>query len=435
MNRNYNTIAYFAFLIMLCAASLASATANPPPDFGDDYTLPKPQVPEAPPDVMTVVDLAVLAACLALSAYLSLKKRARTGLFLLGLFCLGYFGFFRHGCICPIGAIQNVTMMVFQSDYVASFTIIMFFVLPILFALFFGRVFCGAVCPLGAIQDLVTLRPLRVPAWLQSALSILAFVYLGLAVLFAATGSAFIICRYDPFVSFFRMNGSFNMILLGVSFLAVGIFVGRPYCRFFCPYGVILNLGSTFSKWRLKISPTECIQCRLCEDACPYGAIKKPSDVTHPGGRTYGKGMLALLCVLLPVFILLGGYTGNKLHVLLSKSHPTVALAERVMLESAGEVKGTTDASDAFRTTGRSPEDLYTEARGIQEEFALGATILGIAVGCVAGFKMIRLFMRRKRTEYEADKGECLSCGRCFSSCPVEQKRRKEKKESRKETL
>ncbi|MCL5098356.1 MAG: molybdopterin-dependent oxidoreductase, partial [Candidatus Omnitrophica bacterium] len=37
----------------------------------------------------------------------------------------------------------------------------------------------------------------------------------GAAVLFAATGSGFIICQYDPFVSFFRRSGSVNMLAIG----------------------------------------------------------------------------------------------------------------------------------------------------------------------------------------------------------------------------
>ncbi len=47
------------------------------------------------------------------------------------------------------------------------------------------------------------IRPVAVPGWLESGLRLFAYAYLGAAVLFAATGSAFIICRYDPFVGFF----------------------------------------------------------------------------------------------------------------------------------------------------------------------------------------------------------------------------------------
>ncbi|MHC5074726.1 MAG: 4Fe-4S binding protein, partial [Planctomycetota bacterium] len=104
----------------------------------------------------------------------------------------------------------------------------------LVFTLFFGRTFCSAVCPLGAIQDLVLLRPVQVAPCLEGGLRLFAYIYLGAAVLLAATGSAFIICRYDPFVSFFRITGHMSLLVLGVCFLLIGMFVGRPYCRFIC---------------------------------------------------------------------------------------------------------------------------------------------------------------------------------------------------------
>ena len=60
--------------------------------------------------------------------------------------------------------------------------------------------------------------------------------------------------------------------------LLIGVFVGRPYCRFLCPYGVLLNLASRLSRWRVTITPSACVQCRLCEKSCPLGAIEVPSE-------------------------------------------------------------------------------------------------------------------------------------------------------------
>jgi formate hydrogenlyase subunit 6/NADH:ubiquinone oxidoreductase subunit I len=41
----------------------------------------------------------------------------------------------------------------------------------------------------------------------------------------------------------------------------------------------------------------------------------------------------------------------------------------------------------------------------------------------VVGVKLIHLSIRRRRTEYQPDKANCVSCGRCFWYCPVEQLR------------
>ena len=108
---------------------------------------------------MRDLDIAMLAAGLALAAWLILKRRSRNGVMLLSIGALAYFGFYRKGCICPIGAIQNVTLSLVDPRYLISFGVIAFFFLPLVAALLFGRVFCGGVCPLGAVQDLVLLRP------------------------------------------------------------------------------------------------------------------------------------------------------------------------------------------------------------------------------------------------------------------------------------
>jgi len=155
--------------------------------------------------------------------------------------------------------------------------VLAFFLLPLVFALFFGRTYCAAVCPHGAIQDLVVVKPVTVPRWLDQSLGVLPYAFLGAGLLFAATGSTFIICRWDPFVPIFRRNGGMTILLAGAAFLLLGMFVGRPYCRFACPYGALLKLASKVSRWRVRITPGLCTQCKLCEKSCPFGAIREPS--------------------------------------------------------------------------------------------------------------------------------------------------------------
>ncbi|MCK4291741.1 MAG: 4Fe-4S binding protein [Planctomycetes bacterium] len=405
-------------------AKIAAPQRFPPPEFESGYDLPpSPAAPHPRQSIYEYIDVAVLLAALILASYLVLKMRSRRAIFVLMVFSLVYFGFWRKGCVCPIGAIQNIVLSIFDRDYAVPITVSAFFLLPLIFTLFFGRVFCSAVCPLGAIQDLVLLRPVSVPDWLASGLRVFAYLYLGLAVLFAATGSAFLICRYDPFVSFFRLSGNLNILIIGACFLVVGLFIGRPYCRFFCPYGVILRQLSRLSRWRVTITPDECIGCRLCEDACPFGAIRKPADEWSATEYVRGKKTLALLILLLPVLILFCGWAGARFKNVTSRMHSTVRLAERIYLEEAGEVEGTTDASLAFRATGREVKDLYEEASGVRGQFAIGGWLLGGFMGLVIGVKLTAVSVWRQRTDYEADRAGCLACGRCFKHCPRERLR------------
>jgi len=417
-----------ALMLVLCGQAL-SVERFPPPDFETGYEFPGTTTPLPQSGTVELLDVLVLFAALVAASVLVLKKRSRRGIFCLSVISLLYFGFWRKGCICSIGAIQNVTLTLFDPTYAIPLAAPLFFLLPLLFALFFGRVFCGGVCPLGVIQDLVLVRPLPLPRWLESGLRVFAYVFLGAAVLFAATGSAFLICRYDPFVGFFRMNGNANVMLLGASLLVIGMFVGRPYCRFICPYGIILRQFSRLSKWRVTITPDDCIKCRLCEDACPFGAIQGPTEDWPASEYKQGRQRLIKLLVLVPVLVVLGGGLGYVARPMLARMHATVRLAERVFLEESAQVEDRTDASEAFRATGQTVEALYAEATGLRARFGLGGAGLGAFLGLVISLKLIGVSVKRQHSEYEAERAGCVACARCYRSCPRERLRLKQANE------
>lgn len=413
------TRALFIGLLLAVMGPLGAEENFPPPEFSSGYQFPPMLTPYPRAAIFGWIDLAVLVGALAAAAYLALRMRSRRYLWLLTLFSLAYFGFYRHGCICPVGATQNVMLALAQRGYTLPILVGAFFVLPLMTALVAGRAFCAGVCPLGAAQEVVLLRPVRVPVWLEQSLGLIPFLYLGLAALLAWTGSTFLICRYDPFVSFFRLGGSAGLVGLGVVMLALGTVVGRPYCRFLCPYGALLRLLSPLSKWRVKITPADCVNCHLCADACPYGAIRVPTPA-HSGPRRTGKGLLAALLAALPLLLVLGGWLGYGTAGSLARVDPTVTLAERVWMEEQGYAPGTTYASEAFYKTGRTRESLYAEAAAVRARFVPGTMLLGAWVALVLGVRLIGLSVRRRRTGYEADPGACLLCGRCYHACPVQ---------------
>ena len=418
---------FVCLLAAICVLPLAATAVErfPRPDFESGYTQPTATHPDPRSRAAEHVDGAVFLAAMAGATWLALKGRSRRGLFLLTVFSLLYFGFWRKGCVCPVGSVQNMALALSTSEYAIPISVVVIFAVPLLVALFAGRTFCAAVCPLGAIQEIAALKPVKVPAWLDELLRLLAPLYLGLGVLFAATGAGFVICRFDPFVGLFRLGSHFGMLAFGILLLAVGVFVCRPYCRYLCPYGVLLGWCSTLSRRHLTITPDECIQCRLCEDACPFGAIRAPSPDTYPESREKGSRRLGLLLVLLPVLIGAGAAAGRLAGKPLSHAHATVRLSERLLAESAAGDGRMTLESETFRGSGEPVESLFAEGLAIRGRFAHGATWLGAFMGLVVGGRLISRARRHYREDYEPDRATCFSCGRCFSYCPREQVRLK----------
>lgn len=415
-------ITALALLALLFAPALVAGAAEmrfPPPDFQTGYTLPDLYTPQSASS-NGWIDALILFAALSATTWMVFKARSRQGLFVISIFSLGYFGFYRTGCICPVGSTQNVMAAVFVPDVSVSIAVLSFFVMPLLFSLFFGRVFCASVCPLGAMQELVAIAPIRISPALDRTLGLGRYIYLGLSVLGVATGAGFLICRYDPFVGIYRLGHSYGMLLAGAVILLLGVFVARPYCRFLCPYGVLLGWMSRFSKWHLDIPPSPCVSCRLCENSCPYNAIDMPTPSHLVEDPAVGKRRIRMLVVLSPILIALGAVAGYLMHEPLARMHPKVALSERIALEDAKLVQGDLLESRTFRAGQQTTADLNAQAMGIREQFKTGGAWLGGFVALIICLKLIGLSSVPKREIYTPHKETCFSCGRCYPYCPVE---------------
>lgn len=425
---------YVALVMLLLAGTAWAEERFPPPEFRGGYKIPTEQQPlprasKAIQESLGIsgdmfwswVDVGVLAAALGLAVYFVHVKRTRWGVFGLTIFSLAYFGFYREGCVCAVGSIQNVAAAAFN-PYALPWTVAAFFGLPLIVAIFAGRVFCAGVCPLGVIQDVFLFKPVQVPSWVEASLGLFAHFYLGLAVVLAATGTDFIICSYDPFVPMYRMSGTSGMLLIGAALLVASMFVGRVYCRFICPYSVLLRGISRLAQWKVHVSPKECIDCRLCETSCPFGALKHP--VREPASRQQarqrlliGIGVTAFLLALLPL-------TGWKWGPMLGRMDRTVQLAEQVNREENDAKIKRTDESKAWRLTGEPAQDLIQRATNVQWKLGLGGAILGLWMAIAVGNRLIRWSLPSKQTIYDADAAGCVACARCFEYCPVELQRR-----------
>ena len=82
--------------------------------IGEGYVTPEVQHPLSRSLMRQIIDVVLLGLAMGFAAWLALRRRSRAGLVTLTAVCVAYFGFYREGCICPIGSIQNVAFSLFN---------------------------------------------------------------------------------------------------------------------------------------------------------------------------------------------------------------------------------------------------------------------------------------------------------------------------------
>ena len=452
---------------LVCARGLCEARF-PKPDFTSGYQYPEITHGVPMEQLWNVVDVVLLVAMMSGVVWAAYRRRSRAVIYSTSIISVLYFGFFRSGCVCSIGSIQNVTLALTDPSYHLPWYVILIFLLPIVFTLLFGRVFCAGVCPLGALQELINVRNLRISKAVAATLGIIPWVYLAFTILYAATRSQFLICRFDPFVGIFRLGGDLGIIVFGIALLVMSVFVGRPFCQYLCPYGAVLSIFASLSYKKLRITDKTCINCGLCIRSCPVDAICTPQKSKMKEARMTGVKRIIVFAILLPLFTIAGAFLVGKNSDALSKAHKSVYLYEQIS-EIRGErlgvrVKGKVESGkrgqktltsnpstltspptqgdsggllnstpstlnstpstlnslevETFNAQGRSIEELKAEVDIIRHQYSIYSYLAGALIGFVIGFKLLKLSLKRSRNTYEIDSARCTMCGKCFEYCP-----------------
>ncbi len=147
--------------------------------------------------------------------------------------------------------------------------------------LVWGRVFCGFLCPFGALQDfldrLVPSRFKRVLSGRVHRIGLKAkYGVLALILLPALAGSGASVYQYfEPFGTVFFLSTNAVLWAIAGGILVASAVVPRFYCRYVCPLGAALAVGSLVSLRRIR-RVEQCDYCKVCEQKCPTGAIEGP---------------------------------------------------------------------------------------------------------------------------------------------------------------
>lgn len=393
----------------------------PKPDFESGYQYPDLYYHTPNELLWEVLDVVMLLALL-LTATWAIYKR-RKPMIWVSVVSVLYFGFFREGCVCSVGSIQNVVLALADGTYSMPWNVLLFFLLPVVFALIFGRVFCSGVCPIGALQELVNVRNGKMNKAVEAVLGLLPWLYLILTILFAATRSQFLICRFDPFIGIFRLGGDMGLLVFGIVLLVISVFTGRPFCRFLCPYGALLSLFSAVSVRKIEITQKKCINCELCHNACPVDAIRAPYANNVKEERTEGVKRIIGYMLVLPVLMAAGALLMRASSDSLSTANREVRLYEMVTeYEAQSDPQTIPLEVEAFYMEGRTMDDLAASADAVRAQFRTISTWCGAFMGLVLSIALIRFSVKRRRETYEIDMSSCVACGKCFEYCPQNKK-------------
>jgi len=163
-------------------------------------------------------------------------------------------------------------------------------------------------------------------------------------------------------------------------------------------------------------------ECKLCTTSCPFDAIRNPTLQKVTKGSREGLQRFIIYALLIPLWVAAGGFTGWKTHVWLSKANPDVYLTE--LLIAHPEMKNDKNNIDVqtFLSSGKTMEMLINDASVTRKKFLYGSMAAGAFIGLVIGITLLNQVIFRRNTDYQPDRGECYSCGRCMDYCPVEKK-------------
>ncbi len=177
----------------------------------------------------------------------------------------------------PMGTVKDAIVL-FGSMRVIFPPRLIAFSIFLLMVVLVNKFICSWGCQLGTLQDLIfrlnrdskdrkgLFGRIKIPFIISNSIRIFFFLLLtGVAFIWATD----IVEVIDPFKIFKpQVIGIAGGLFIGL-ILLLSLFVYRPWCHFFCPFGLAGWLAEKISIFKIKVDYDKCISCEVCSKACP----------------------------------------------------------------------------------------------------------------------------------------------------------------------
>lgn len=219
--------------------------------------------------------------CIILIDAKMMTRKVRIGIYLITILLGGVLLGGIPNAVMPVQ--QILTTIGIRGGF--SYLLPAIIILGVLLAssLLIGRIFCGYACPLGVLQELISKinfksnikeqkkAKYRIEVSSQVSNKV-RWIFL-IVITMASVWSILLLPVLNPLNGFSVVKSPLTLTLLIplvglITVCIASVFLYRPWCRFFCPFGVGSSLCSQVA--RTKYQRTEdCTDCGLCEKICP----------------------------------------------------------------------------------------------------------------------------------------------------------------------
>lgn len=155
----------------------------------------------------------------------------------------------------------QIWMVVFLTGLIASY--------------FFGRFYCGWLCPINTLMRWISIlknklhiKSIRIPQIMTKPQ-----VRILILILFLAT-----------FIFTILTHKKLPVLpaILILALVITMIFPEQLWHRYLCPYGTILRIPASKSRYRISINKDLCNGCGICQRVCPASTITHESKGSSP---------------------------------------------------------------------------------------------------------------------------------------------------------